>query len=72
MGRVCKRGHKVTGTNALKKTVNGQDYTACRLCKNLAEVNRRKFHKEREARLLAREGLSYSSNNHRHVILNAI
>lgn len=65
MGRVCKRGHKVTGTNALVKQIAGKEYLQCRICKNLAEVERRKFYREQEARRPYQK-------EYRHVVLNTV
>lgn len=43
MERVCKRGHEVTGYNAIPKLISGRIYQQCRQCRNIAEVQRRKF-----------------------------
>lgn len=65
MGRVCKRGHRVTEENAISVTIAGKIYQQCRACKNLSEVERRKFYRERDNRLPYQK-------EYRHVIINAV
>lgn len=62
MGRVCKRGHSVTGNNAIPKRIAGRTYHQCRECRNLAEVSRRKFLRERYT----------NENQYRHIVINAV
>lgn len=66
MGRVCKRGHAVFGDNAIPKLIGSRTYNQCRLCRNLAEVQRRKFLREREANRIPYQ------KEYRHIIKNAV
>lgn len=43
MGRVCKRGHSVTGDNAIPKRIAGRIYQQCRSCENMANRERKRF-----------------------------